>query len=89
MYRFNQHMCICAEFIAKAEEIKGKGVDVIYCIASNDAFVVRVSLPVPVLVVPGARVALGLYKWLAVGPNTGSDYMFDTIGTNTEERTCT
>ena len=29
------------EFIAKAKEIKGKGVDAIYCIASNDAFVVR------------------------------------------------
>ena len=32
-----------AEFIAKADEIKSKGVDAIYCIASNDAFVVRVG----------------------------------------------
>ncbi len=31
------------EYIAKAEEIKAKGVDAIYCIASNDAFVVRGS----------------------------------------------
>lgn len=30
-----------AEYIEKAEEIKGKGVDAIYCLASNDAFVVR------------------------------------------------
>lgn len=37
----HQYTCTPPEFIAKADEVKAKGVDAIYCIASNDAFVVR------------------------------------------------